>query len=231
VNTPQNPQNPLLKGWYAAKANFLPGLFVQVAVVLTLLGYGFHEPTRQFLFHLAALKEAMGFWFAALSGAIAGAVLPELLTIAVFQKGRVTRANWDNFVFAALFWASQGVCVDFFYRGQALVFGTGADAATIAKKVLVDQLLYTPLFAAPLAVYVFEWRNRGYRFAGFSSLFTWAFYRDHILPTQVANWCMWVPMTSMIYSLPSLLQIPLFSFALSFWVMIFTWMNRAEKKV
>ena len=116
MNTAKSPENPLLKGWQAAKANFLPGLVVQTAVVLTLLGYAFHEPTREFLSHLAALKGAMGFWFAALSGAIAGGVLPELLTIIVFQKGKVTRANWANLAFAVPFWASQGVCVDFFYR-------------------------------------------------------------------------------------------------------------------
>lgn len=198
-------------------------------MILTLLAYFCHPPTREVLTRLASLKQETGFLFSFVSAVIAGAVLPEILAIVVFQKGRVTRQNLNNLAFGTLFWGSQGMCVDLFYRGQALWFGTGSDAATIAKKVLLDQLVYTPFYASPVSVAIFEWRSNGFRFRGLSHVFTWRFYTQNVFPTQVANWCLWVPVTSMVYSLPSLLQIPLFSFGLCFWVMIFTWMTRKQQ--
>jgi hypothetical protein len=42
-------------------------------------------------------------------------------------------------LFYAVFWGVKGTEVDAFYRLQALMFGNGTDAGTIALKVLVDQ--------------------------------------------------------------------------------------------
>ena len=36
---------------------------------------------------------------------------------------------------------------------------------------------------------------------------------------------MWIPVVAILYSLPSLLQIPLFGLALSLWVILYTWMS------
>jgi hypothetical protein len=46
-----------------------------------------------------------------------------------------------------------------------------------------------------------------------------------VVPTLFANWGVWIPVVSILYSLPLPLQIPLFGLALSLWVMIYTWMS------
>lgn len=51
------------------------------------------------------------------------------------------------------------------------------------------------------------------------------FYRDAVVPTLFATWGVWIPIVAALYSLPTLLQIPLFSLALTLWVMLFTWMS------
>jgi hypothetical protein len=38
----------------------------------------------------------------------------------------------------------------------------------------------------------------------------------------MTNWVVWIPVVSVIYSLPSALGIPLFIIAQAFWVMVFT---------
>jgi hypothetical protein len=63
-------------------------------------------------------------------------------------------------------------------------------------------------------------------------LFTLPHYRDKILPTLVATWAVWIPLMAIIYSLPLALQFPLFALALSFWVLLLTYMtNRFAGKI
>ncbi len=114
---------------------------------------------------------------------------------------------------------------DGFYRFQALIFGAHADFPTVLKKVLVDQFIYNPLFAAPYMLAWYEWKNHGYRFGGIRHAFTAEFYRAHTIPTLCATWAVWIPVTSAIYSLPSLLQFPLFALALTFWVLMLAYMT------
>jgi len=79
------------------------------------------------------------------------------------------------------------------------------------------------LWAAPWSVWAYEWKNRGYSTAGLSDFFTPGFYRAQILPVLIATWGVWLVVVTIIYSLPSLLQIPLFGLALTFWVLIMTY--------
>ena len=225
---PQNERRPLplLIGLQAARANFVPGLIVQTVMLTVVLAYYYHEPARAWLAHLAEIKRRWGYGFSFLCGAVAGGVLPELLGVAVFQRGRVRRENARSLLFGILFWGSQGMVVDGFYRLQAVIFGSQTDVVTVVKKVLVDQFLYTTLYSTPLAVACFEWKNQGYRLEGLSRVWTLWFYKEKTLPSLIAAWGVWIPLVSMIYSFPPLLQIPLFSLALTFWALLFTWINR-----
>lgn len=219
------PEAPWHAGLRAARANLVPGLAVQVFMVATVLAY-FYLPAARGVFDLLAeWKGRWGYAYSAVSAILAGAVVPEALRILVFQGGRPTRRNLGNFLFAAAFWGYSGMQVDFFYRMQAVWFGSGADFATVAKKVLVDQLLYCPILAAPQAVILYDWRAHGFRLASLPRLFTRDFYLRAILPTLFANWGVWIPIVAALYSLPGLLQIPLFALALSLWVVLFTWIS------
>jgi len=63
-------------------------------------------------------------------------------------------------------------------------------------------------------------------------LFRWRHYRDKIIPTLLATWAVWIPLMAIIYSLPLALQFPLFGLALSFWVLLLTYMtNRFAGKI
>ena len=201
-----------------------------MAMIVLVLAYYFYEPARAWMAQLAVLKERWGYGFSFLGGAVAGGVMPELLTVAVFQRGRVTRVNIGNLVFGVLFWGIQGMVVDSLYRFQAGVFGSHVDFSTVAKKVFWDQFVYNPIYAAPCTLLAYEWKNQGYRFHGLGRTLTGRFYKERTLPTLVATWGVWVPLVGMVYSLPSLLQIPLFSLALTFWVLVFTWINLQHRK-
>ncbi|MDD5351391.1 MAG: hypothetical protein PHQ12_14360 [Chthoniobacteraceae bacterium] len=223
------PSHPFSIGLHAARANLVPGLIVQAAMAAVLLGYFFYPPARAWLEELARLKERWGYGFACGAGMLAGAVVPELLVIVIFQRGRVHRSNWSDLLFGLLYWGSQSMVVDAFYRFQAVLFGTHPDLLTVAKKVIVDQFIYTPLYSMPFAMVCFTWKNNGYRWEGMRRVFTLRFYREVTIPSIIAAWGVWIPVVSMVYSLPPLLQVPLFSLALTFWSMMLTWITRQKK--
>ena len=190
-----------------------------------LLAYYFYPPTRNWLDALAEIKARWSYGYSAVNAIVAGALIPELLRIGVFQKGRIRHSNFSNLLFTVPFWCFMGVAVDLFYRCQAGWFGDAVTIPVVVKKVLVDQLLYTPLFASPVTAWLYDWKNLGYRFHGTAELFTTGYYRDIVFPRVVAAWCVWIPVVTILYSLPSLLQIPLFGLALSLWVILYTWMS------
>ena len=225
--TPRDP--PWTSGLRAARANLVPGLIVQAMMLAMMLAYYFYPPTRDLLDGLAAFKARWSYGYSAIASIVAGAIIPELLLIFVFQHGRLRRANLMNLLFAAPFWCFMGVTVDFFYRCQAGWFGAAVSFPVVAKKVVVDQFLYNPLFAAPVTAWLYDWKNRGFRLRGTRGFFTAGYYRDVVVPTLFATWGVWIPIVMILYSLPSLLQIPLFGLALSMWVMLYTWMSEQRK--
>jgi hypothetical protein len=216
---------PWLAGLAAARANLVPGLIVQAVMLSMLLSYYFFPPMQLALNSLAALKAHWSYAYSGLSSILAGAMIPELLRVCVFQNFRFHRQNATNLAFAAPFWCGMGVIVDFFYRNQALWFGMDATFPVVLRKVLVDQFLYNPLFAAPVTAMLYDWKNQGFSRHAIRGFFTPAYYRDVVIPTLFATWGVWIPIVAILYSLPSLLQIPLFGLALSLWVMIYTWMS------
>ena len=222
---------PWMAGLRAARANLIPGLIVQGMMLALLLAYGFYPPTTEMLDQLALVKARWGYGYSAVSAIIAGAIIPELLRIAVFQKGRLLRKNASNLLFTAPFWCVMGVVVDAFYRAQAVWFGNDATFPVVATKVIVDQFLYNPLFAAPCTAILYDWKNRGYGLHDLGGFFTAGYYRRVVVPTLFATWGVWIPVVAILYSLPSLLQIPLFGLALSLWVMLYTWMSERRMVV
>jgi hypothetical protein len=217
-------------GLRAARANLIPALVIQTIVVAVVLAYYFHPPAREWLAHLAELKRRGGYLFSFASGAIAGGLLPELLKVAVFQRWRVRRENVSDLVFGFCYWGLMGVVVDAVYRAQALMFGPQVDFITVFKKTLVDQFAFTPFVSIPLTVIILEWKHQGYARAGLSRVFSLRFYKQKILPTVVSALGFWLPIVILIYCLPPLLQFPLFTLALTLWVMILTWISLAQKE-
>ena len=226
-----NPREvPWMAGLRAAKANVIPGFILQVTLLALLLAYYFYPPTTVWLDSLAQLKARWGFVFSSLAAVVAGALLPELLKIAVFQKGRWLGKNGCNLIYTIPFWAIMSVMVDILYRCQAIWFGSEVTFAVVVKKVVFDQFIYSPLVSGPITVWFYDFKNRGRNACPPAEFFTWRHYREAVLPAMFATWGVWIPVVSILYSLPTLLQIPMYILALTLWVMIYTWMSEQHHR-
>jgi len=222
----------LALGWEAAKANAMPAFILQGAMLVILIAYYLSPACANFLNRLAHYKEQHGLVFVVIAAILAGAILPELFVIAFFQQGRTGPQNLRNLAFTIPTWAVDGILVDLMYRWNAIWFGDVVTVPVVAAKILVDQLGYNPFIAAPCEVLVYEWKNEGFSWESVQRTRTWDHYRDKIVPTLLATWAVWAPLMAIIYSLPFPLQFPLFSIALTFWVLILTYMtNRFAGKI
>src|SRR6266478_9747837 len=228
----QKSRTPFTLGWEAARANAVPALIIQAFMLALLIAYYTNHRVSSTLVGLAEFKRAHGLLFVIVASAAAGALIPELFLILFFQRGRPSRRNLRNLLFTVPVWGFDGTLVDLLYRSEAAWFGDVATLPVVAAKICVDQFVYNPLFAAPFGVLTYEWKNSGISLRPIRDLFTWRHYRDKIFPTLLATWAVWIPLMAIIYSLPFALQFPLFGLALSFWVLLLTYMtNRFAGKV
>src|SRR4051812_2205761 len=218
-------RTPLTIGWQAAKANAVPGLILQAAMLATLVGYYTSASFAGLLDQLARYKQAHSISFVILAGVLAGAILPELFVIVFFQKGKIGGQNFRNLAFTVPTWGIDAVLVDLMYRANAHWFGDVVSVPVVFAKICVDQLGYNPFFAAPGEVLVYEWKNDGFSMQSVRRALTWEHYREKIIPTLLATWVVWAPLMAIIYSLPFPVQFPLFSLALTFWVLLLTYMT------
>jgi len=226
VTHPQN-RTPLTLGWEAARANLVPALFIQALMLALLIGYYMSPAFAEFLEKVALFKLRHGLLFVIAAAATAGALLPELFLILFFQGGRVSRRNLRNLCFTIPIWAFDGVLVDLLYRSEAAWFGNVVTVPVVLAKICVDQFGYNPLFAAPFEVLAYEWKNSGFSLESLGRSLTWTHYRDKVIPTLLATWVVWMPLMAIIYSLPLVLQFQLFSLALTFWVLLLTYMTNS----
>lgn len=228
THTPK--EAPWMVGLRAARANMVPALMVQGIMLALVLGYYFYPPTTRWLNQLAELKQSWSYGYSALSAAIAGGVIPEIMRVWWFQKGRLVRANGVNLLFTIPFWGCVGLMVDGFYRMQAEWFGSEVTFQVVATKVVVDQFIYNPIVAGPIGAWFYDWKLSGCSFSNNGRFFRMKYYREVIVPLLFATWGVWIPLVAILYSLPSLLQIPLFGLALAMWVMLYTWISEQRSQ-
>lgn len=196
--------------------------------MLALLGAYYLNPTAHAILEaLAAYKERCGFAFVLIAAILAGAVVPEIFLIAFFQRCQVRKQNVRNLLFTIPIWAVDGALVDVLYRSEAAWFGNVVTLPVVAAKVFVDQFGYNIFFAAPFGILTYEWKNEGFTWSSLGRSLRWPHFRDKLVPTIIATWAVWIPMTAIIYSLPLALQFPLFSLALVFWVLLLTHMTNS----
>lgn len=200
------------------RANLIPGIALQIFAVMVVGSYYLVPASVEFFEAVGALKLKYGYAYSAVATGVFGGLIPFLYLAGV---GRVRRKDLLPVgLFFALFWSALGVQVDFLYRVQADLFGTGVDAETVLKKVLFDQFVFCPLWSAPVTALCYRWMDRGFSLRRFRASIDRQFFTLEIPSVLVSIWIVWIPGTAFVYSMPEALQIPLFNLVLCFYVLL-----------
>ncbi len=211
-------QNPLvLRIRAAARQNLLPGLMLQALALALLSSYYGWPAARGVLERLMALKLAWGIGYSFLAGALFAGLLPRLV---MRWTGAWRGPVASELAFAVLFWGYRSVEVDIFYRLQAHWFGGTAAWRVVLAKALVDQLLYSPLWAVPTIAAAAVWKDAGYSWRGMRAHVDREFFALRLPSAIIGNALVWLPTVVAIYVLPSALQLPVSNLVASFWVLL-----------
>ena len=200
------------------KANLIPGVVLQLFGLAVVIGYYNVPYVYTLCEQLSAFKQQYGILFSAVSTCIAGGLIPVVFLI--LTKHIPPHKAVKTFIFYIVFWLWKGAEIDVFYGLQAVWFGDVASFKVISYKVLVDQLIWSPLYAAPCISLVYFWMDCNFSFSRFKKEINRDMFLLRIPTVVVSTWVVWFPMCAIIYSLPTPLQVPLFNIALCFFVLL-----------
>jgi hypothetical protein len=221
MHPPTPDEAPWRAGWRAAVALRGPALLL-AAISGGVVALYYHNPAaRGALEAVAAFRARHGLLFSAAASTLFAGLVPFLY----LRLHPATKAShpWPHVFFFAAFWAYKGVEVDLLYQLQSALFGAAPTLATVLKKMLFDQLVYNPLFAAVYGVLIYGWKDAGFRWGPpLADLRAPRWYARRVLPVMIAVWGVWVPTVSCIYALPLALQMPLNVLVNCFWVILFS---------
>lgn len=201
----------------AARANMVPGLILQAAAASVLVLYFFVPEAQPGFGWFVEQRLRWGFGYAVVMTAVSGGLIPYLFLVLL---GRVNRISLGEAGFYFLFWAIMGLQVDLLYRAQSLMFGDELAVSVLAKKVAFDQFVFGALWAQPVIVLVYLWKNAGYSLTGLRNAMTRDIFTLQIPTLVISGWIVWFPAAAIIYSLPPALQIPMFTIVQCFWSLL-----------
>lgn len=212
----------------AFKENIVPAIFLQILAVSVGVSY-FYWPSAQPVFSFfSELKTLHGPLYAIVSTALFGGLIPYIYLLIT---GKVKTKRIQTMLFYCLLWALMGWLVDSFYGFQAYLFGEGNNVFTIAKKTMFDQFVFSTFLTCPFLTVCHLWKDQGFSWPNTSRLLDKSLFKEKIPTTVITNWLIWIPSVSVIYALPSALQIPMFNLVLCFFVLMLSILNVGDAEL
>jgi hypothetical protein len=209
----------------AIGANLLPGLCLQLFALTIGLSYFYWPASQQTFQFFADLKAEYGALYAVISTSIFGGLLPFLY---LFLSGKIRFLPIAQLLFYIIIWAALGGLINGFYGFQIVLFGEGTDWLTIMKKTSFDQFVFTVFVTSPFIALAFLWKDQQFNWQKTKMHFD-DLVKVQIPTTIVTTWIIWIPAVSLIYMMPTNLQIPLFNLVLCLFVLILAILNVDDK--
>lgn len=210
------------------RQNRMPCLLLNVLAVVLVVSYYRWPAVAGVWEAVAEFKLRWSYGFSLASTIFAAVVMPFLVQM---MMGTLPVAGrWRRLGMLMLFWGYRGMEIDLFYRVQGWIFGHGHDAATLVKKVAVDQFVASPAWFVPTYLIALRWIELGGSWRLLRASLDREFWM-HTFPTvMITNWLVWIPALALIYSLPPALQFPLFSVVMCFFILIVTVMASGSRR-
>lgn len=172
------------------------------------------------------VRQAGGILFAVISTIVASLVLP---WIARAMTGQMEKTSAKEIFFRIGFFGLIGAIVDRLYFLLGIWLGTGASPDIVLKKVLFDQIIFSPLISIPYSVIAFLWLDEDLSLSRTATKLREGEFARRWPKTMGMCWGYWVPMLAAVYALPAPLQFPLFLFAQAAWSILLVHISKSEK--
>ncbi|CAE8683225.1 unnamed protein product [Polarella glacialis] len=171
---------------------------------------------------VSELEKSGGMAFSAIASCFCAGILPMACQAIVNRS--LPQPFLLHIAFSAIFCACLGVYVKGQYLLNAWIIGDNGEMCTVARKVVFDQFVISPFITYPLIIcLLFRWRDKD-----FSCERLVGSFRDRrglmlqYCSMNVTNWCTWIPGVTVIYSLPTDVQMPVWSVLVFFYSALLT---------
>lgn len=220
------------KGAHAAKQNLPPAVFALVAMFCLSLSYNITMVYDAFE-AISRYKLRFGSFFAFFAMGSSIASLNVLLNAVTGKASILSKESLLNFAFLFISFGLMAAAKDQVYDLQAELFGRGHEIVTVLKKVAFDQIVWAMFIACPYQCFIFSWKNNGYSLKKMQlECPTFLdFFALKIIPVLVTTWAFWIPMTCIVYSFPTHLQLIVSIFALSLWVCLLNLLTAKKSSI
>jgi hypothetical protein len=217
----------LVQFWNALKDNWVPAIGIWVLGALVVYGYYHGGFVRSVSDEVLVLRGKYGLLYPIASMVVFGAILPSFSQIAIRPSDArlaMTRLPW-----LALFWAYKGVEIEYFYKLQAVVWGDSPSFWHVAAKVFTDQFIYNPILGAVTLILALRWiARRVGEIPADTKILGPGWYKQLVVPLLVATWVLWIPAVSLVYMMPTALQLPLANLIMWLWSMMLIFMAKQK---
>lgn len=189
-------------GLQTVRSLWKPFVAIQAFGLAIVLSYFYWPPVTALFDRIADLKISVGIAFAAISMPIACGLLPELFKSLTGVERGWPRSRVTFMLHNALLFVVLGVVVEYFYMGLNAWLGTSKSVGTVVTKVAIDQFFYSTLIAVPAIAFSFNWRNRNYNLGKALGDVDANWPLREVVPVLLVNWAYWIPMGTLMYTLP-----------------------------
>lgn len=200
--------NAVYAGWQSAKANVIPGLVIVSVAALIVVAYYQFPVVNASLEGLVEFRQRLGVWFAMAASTIGAGIIPGLYLISAGRSRHGLRAGGD-LLFTCLVWATTAFALDRFYIFQAWLWGSTVSLEILLGKMLVDQLIFSPLIGVQIPAVGSRLRDLNYDLKALGQALRGDWIVGVTVPMLIACWLTWAPGSLVIYALPLPLQIPM----------------------
>ena len=206
-------------------------LAIQFMIGVVIASYFLLPVVRPVFEGIIALRDSFGAMFGFVGMGVVVGGLSETLKVYTQQGGAWRKGNLRNMRFNIGFFGVFGIISYYKFIVYATLFGDGADPVTLLTKSFVDLVLYSAVFYNPVCSAILILRGLDYDFGRFrAEAMPPKGYACRVsLPTQLTHWALWVPMTPVIFLLPTPLQLPIVILGVTLWVILLSALNSNAK--
>lgn len=171
---------------------------------------------------VARLKATHGYLFSFIAGIIGGAIVPEVFKILTMREEKLDAHRLKELFFTSFYFGFMSALCDALYRLLDVIWGTEVTLSNAILKMMSDQFVFTPTLGTMVAAIYFPLYRSRWNFRKVLGGFGWNWYLKNVLPILLPAWCYWIPMCLLMYSMPSLLQVPFSVCATAAWGLMVT---------
>lgn len=211
----------------AFRQNRVPALILQGVAAVILCLYFFVPALRPGFEAISELKSETDPWFAVVTTTIFGGIIPWAVSL---YRGRLPEGRAGIHLLSMMaYWSITGAIVDLLYTTQDRIFGSGTDWATLATKTFWDQGPYNMIWATPVCLTFYGWKEADFDWATFKAAHPRPIWIRTYWTIILSCWIVWIPAVTMIYAMPPGLQQPLFNLVICFFSILLIFLNRVEE--